>query len=459
MFSLPGIAGLVVLIILRPFEFIEGLRGVPFLYIFFALAVFGFIIDLRLGHTELRTGPQWSWMLAFVGWCLVTTAIATPSQLGSSAAGLSVLVLLFTATSFGVQSFRALEFVAALVLACALIVATVCTHQSMQPFTCVAVGAGEEASSRGISDGRPCTEPGQCLPESPDPELLYRCEKNGVFGLTSIAGGRVRYAGVLQDPNEVAMVLSMAVPLAFAFRERRRTKFRWMVLVATVLLVGFCTLETKSRGGQLVFLTVLGFYFVKRRGWAGVAIGAACIAPVLAFGGRAGREADESAVERLQCWWEGMYMFRTHPLFGVGFDRFGDYHYLTAHNSFVLALAELGFPGMMLWTGLLYISIKMPWVALRAFNAVPEAQPARTWGVALVASFAGLLAGVFFLSFNYHYVLWIWLGLAGAFYGAVTSHSPAFRVRMGCKDLAFLAVGNACLVVVLFVYTRWKTGG
>ncbi len=152
-------------------------------------------------------------------------------------------------------------------------------------------------------------------------------------------------------------------------------------------------------------------------------------------------------------------MFRTHPLFGVGFDRFTDHHFLTAHNSFVLAPAELGFPGMMLWTTLVFASIKVPWTALKRYEHRPEADVARAWAMALIASMMGMLAGVFFLSFNYHYVLWIWLGMAGAFYSAVRTHDPDFRVRVTRHDLAGLAVVNALLVAAIFVYTRVKTGG
>ena len=46
-------------------------------------------------------------------------------------------------------------------------------------------------------------------------------------------------------------------------------------------------------------------------------------------------------------------MFKSAPLFGVGFGKFADIADLTAHNSFVLCLAELGFVGSTFWVALL----------------------------------------------------------------------------------------------------------
>ena len=46
-------------------------------------------------------------------------------------------------------------------------------------------------------------------------------------------------------------------------------------------------------------------------------------------------------------------MFKSAPLFGIGFNGFTDLYEITAHNSFVLCLAELGLLGSTLWVALL----------------------------------------------------------------------------------------------------------
>ena len=68
----------------------------------------------------------------------------------------------------------------------------------------------------------------------------------------------------------------------------------------------------------------------------------------------------------------------------------------------------------------------------------------------------GMSVGVFFLSFNYHYILWLFVGLTGAFYMAVKSHMPNWRVPFGWKDLTFVTAGCLWVLFVIFMYTRNK---
>jgi O-antigen ligase len=229
-------------------------------------------------------------------------------------------------------------------------------------------------------------------------------------------------------------------------------------------LVLVCAVMTASRGGQLVFLAVLAAYFVHRVGLAGLIVGAVLALPLLLLGGRGGEDASSSTLERIDCWAEALSMFRAHPLLGVGLGQFNEYHYMTAHNSYLLALAELGFVGMVLFGAILYISAKIPLQALARLRTTqsPEllagAPLVRAWSVGLIAAFIGLAVGIFFLSFTYHYVLWIYLGLAGALYSAVRRHDADFRVRLSWLDLAGIASVCALVIVAVFFYTRWKLG-
>jgi O-antigen ligase len=157
-------------------------------------------------------------------------------------------------------------------------------------------------------------------------------------------------------------------------------------------------------------------------------------------------------------------MWRSHPLLGVGLGQFTEYHYMTAHNSYLLALAELGFPGMVMFAAVLYLSAKIPVVALSHMRktTVPEilagAELTRAWAVGLLAAFIGLSVGVFFLSFTFHYVLWIYVGLSGALYSAIRRHDSTFRVRLSGLDLGVITLACAAVVVLVFFYTRWKLG-
>jgi hypothetical protein len=61
----------------------------------------------------------------------------------------------------------------------------------------------------------------------------------------------------------------------------------------------------------------------------------------------------DAGADRLSLWASWIKMFKSAPLFGVGFGKFPDFADITAHNSFILCLAELGLVGCTFWVGLL----------------------------------------------------------------------------------------------------------
>jgi O-antigen ligase len=300
-------------------------------------------------------------------------------------------------------------------------------------------------------------EPADCQRGDAEPGADYMCERIGLFGSSSVGQGRVRYLGQLQDPNELALAVGLGIPLALAFYERRKTKTRALLVVATMVGVGVCTVLTRSRGGQLVFLTVMAVPFFRRYGKWGLVAGAVLAAPLLILGGRSGSEADASSLERLECWYEGMTMFKEYPILGVGQGEFVEHHYLTAHNSYVLALSELGTIGLFLWSVIIYITTKVPISAMRRLRELgPEAAVARTWAMGTLGAICGLLVGIFFLSFSYHPVLWIFIGLSGALYGTMKAHDPAWRFRFGWRDLVIIFFSDIAFIILMYIYTRVK---
>jgi hypothetical protein len=473
MFALPGILALIAFIYARPQEFFEPLKNIPFLYLFFGLALFGAALDIKVGYSRLRRSPHLGWVLLFYTWCMTTAAIRAPRQLLGYAVALAVSVALYLVIAHGIQSFKALELVSGVVLAMVLFVAAIGVHQGFSDRQCVLVDesvAGDQTT--GAADGRLCETPRECYLGEAEPGGQYLCERAGLLGTTSISNGRVRYRGVLQDPNELALAAGVGMPLAFAFSQRRRKTSNSILSILTLGLVLLCAILTRSRGGQFVFIAVLGTYFLKRYGLRGALAGAVLALPLLAFGGRSGGEAEVSTMERTECWYTALQLFRGSPLYGVGFGQFGEYHYLTAHNSYMLALAELGLPGMLLFSTLLYISFKIPITILKRYRAPELVRPAfsdvqgeagidlegasvaRAWALGLLAAFCGLSVGIFFLSFSFHYVLWIYIGLSGALYSATKAHDPDFSVRMRWRDGGYIVCGSLVLIALVFVYTR-----
>jgi hypothetical protein len=351
--------------------------------------------------------------------------------------------------------------ITALVLAVVVSLALIGVHQGTAEYGCVMIDPRETGDlTVGTPDGRPCRklEDLDCyLRGEPEPGADYICERIGLFGSTSIAG-RVRYLGILQDPNELALALSIGVAFAFAFAGRRRSAGGTVLVALVLALVVTCVYFTQSRGGQLVFLTVLAVYAVQRWRWKAIAamVAMAPVGLVVLSSGEERVDAAASTEERYEAWFTGFDLFKESPIFGVGQGQFAQYHHLTAHNSYVLALAETGFIGFMLWAGVVYISFKTLLLAVLRYRNVPEAEVAQRWGMAMLASLAGLSVGIFFLSFSWHYVFWIYVGLVAAYYSAIRTHDPEFRVTMGWLDWLAVAFIGVSMFTLLYLYLRLR---
>jgi O-antigen ligase len=458
-FAIPGICALIFFILCRPQEFIELLQKVPMLYVFAGAAVAGLVLDLKLRRLQPIAAPTLPWVGAFMLWALLCNAVEAGPAFMPLMIEAAILFVLYGTIAHGVQRFRSFQIVAGALMVSCLFITVVCFHQGFQDHYCVQVD--ELHAGEGTPDGRPClpAAPEMCHGAGAEPGAEYRCEKVGWFGTYSIES-RVRYRGEMHDPNELSLTIcigGLSFLLAFANRKRTAT---WIVYAAVgIVVILWTVLMSQSRGGLVVAMAVPGVYFIKRYGAAGVVGGAALAIPLLllAGGGRDQASAAASTQLRYEAWAAGLEMFRESPLFGVGMRQFGEYHFMTAHNSFVLVLAELGFVGLVLFSTLLYLSVKGLWVGLRRLEHIPGAAVARVWGMALLASMLGLLFQINTLSFAYHSVLWVFLGLAAAWTGAVRHHLPDFEVKMTLKDVV-LVIGACAIyaIVVLPIFLRWK---
>jgi len=452
-FVIPGIVLLVIFILARPQEFVPLLLKVPFLHLAVVFAAFGFVVDLRLRRLQFSgTNTLW-WVIAFFAWALLSTAINAPAALVPITIELATLFVLYGTIAHGVQRLRTLQLIVGVVAVTCLFIALVCFQQGLSAHQCIG-GRGDGADVLGAPDGRSCEVHQDCTTAEAEPGLDYRCERVGMLGTFTI-DDRVRYIGELHDPNEVALTVSaagIAMLIGFALR-KRRSGTQLAVGIGVALLVQ-TILMTQSRGGLVAAMLVPGVYVVRRFGFAAIIPAAVLALPVLLMGGRSGADADASTMLRYEAWASGLEMFKHSPLYGVGARQFTEHHWLAAHNSYVLALAELGIVGMFLFVSILYLAIKTLYVGLRTLADVPGAAAARVWGMGLLSSMAGILFQINTLSFAYHSVLWLFLGLVGAWYSAVRHHMPQLVIKMAFRDLVVviaLCVGYALVAMPVFL--------
>jgi small-conductance mechanosensitive channel len=179
--------------------------------------------------------------------------------------------------------------------------------------------------------------------------------------------------------------------------------------------------------------------------------------------------SEASAAGRVEAWYEGIHMFAANPVFGVGPTNFADHNAnLTAHNSFVLVLAETGIIGFTVWLAFVGYCFRMMYVVVRQRarvpGALPEAQPdpvvERQWHddkaitVALLLSLVGFFVAAFFLSRSYVILLYLLAALVVGHYQELRRRWPALPAfRLG-RDLWLWPAMAAVAVVFLYVMVK-----
>ena len=173
---------------------------------------------------------------------------------------------------------------------------------------------------------------------------------------------RLQGLGDINDPNDFGQLIVCVIPLAFIFWRAKKmpTNILFVILPVSVLLFGLFL--THSRGA-LVALAAVAILSVHRRigTLPALLLAGGLFAGAFALNFTGGREISASAGEdRTALWGQGMEMWKTHPLFGVGFGNLANYTdtHLTAHNSLVICAAELGLFGMFFWCLFLFSTVR-----------------------------------------------------------------------------------------------------
>jgi O-antigen ligase len=176
---------------------------------------------------------------------------------------------------------------------------------------------------------------------------------------------------------------------------------------------------------------------------------------------------EESAEGRLEAWYEGYEMLKSNPIFGVGYNQFLEYHFRTAHNSFVLAFSELGLIGIFAWCALLTTSIivllkisKKSYLPTdfkqddsRYIAVQEEAQLAKMFIYIFIAFFGS----AFFLSRTYVPFLYFMVGLSASSLARVREMFPDLSAIFNYKELMkaslYVTLGGLVGIYILLKFT------
>ncbi len=256
-------------------------------------------------------------------------------------------------------------------------------------------------------------------------------------GLATVEGNRAAIVGLLSDPNDLALILLVYVPLfaelSLGTRGLRRLGSSLML---AILVAGI--MATVSRGGVLGLMAALAFTFYDRGSLslrlvlvpsiAALMLGMLLLAGVNERSSGAYRpgELDESAQGRLDMWASGVRMAVHNPVFGVGFGQFAENYQgyarnpvqwepRDAHNSFVKAAAETGVVGFIPFMALVFLTFRVAYHRRKA--DVPEDSPIeRAVRRSVFPSMVGFCVAAFFLSQCWSWFLFILFAEAATLY-------------------------------------------
>jgi len=269
--------------------------------------------------------------------------------------------------------------------------------------------------------------------------------------------GRITYSGIFNDPNDMGLLFVVCVAFVLYLPETTTSKLARLALFAALGWLLYGVYLTNSRGTMLGTLTVIGFKVWRRYGYSALIAGGALAVPVLLATTRlAEMDADEASAEgRLDAWYEGLLLMMQYPFFGVGFSNFSDHHTLTAHNSLVLAMTELGLVGYPIWLAFVGYSGYMLYRLSLAPESPRSAADPDVVGVEIAASRGlyaaslGFAVGAFFLSQSYKYVLFLMCGLAvGRFIGANAATGELWSCTIKSALIKWPALAAASIVVL-----------
>jgi probable O-glycosylation ligase (exosortase A-associated) len=270
--------------------------------------------------------------------------------------------------------------------------------------------------------------------------------KGGIFALAT--GSQHHVLGpegsFIAGNTEIGLALNMTLPiLLFLYKheERRWLRYGWLAM----FVMSFpAILSTYSRGALLGLGVVLPMLFLKAKQKLVVIVLLAVSIPTAMailpekWYSRMETiqtyEQDGSAQGRLRAWQLAMQIANDRPLTGGGFRTFSKELYayygwatsaaFDAHSIYFQVLAEHGYPGLLLFLGLIVATM----VSLRMLIHTRPRDPANAWipecARMLEASMAGYLICGAFLSLSYFDLLYT-LVAATAILRVLVRQAPA----------------------------------
>lgn len=260
--------------------------------------------------------------------------------------------------------------------------------------------------------------------------LSYHAIGDFQSGNLTVEGYRVAGAigGMFGNPNDMALHLVMMIPIAIALFFGTRNLFRKSLYAACAALMTVGMVVTYSRGAFLGFIAsflVLTWKIGKRQRFSVMAVAVLVLLLLLIFapgnyGLRLlsifipGLDPVGSATTRKEVFWRSVFVALRNPIFGVGMENFHivSIQELVSHNAYTQVAAELGFPALFFYVGLIVSPLKRLWQIERATFEDRRTSRFYYLSVAIQASIVAYMVSSFFGSVAYQWYIYYVVGYA-----------------------------------------------
>lgn len=211
--------------------------------------------------------------------------------------------------------------------------------------------------------------------------------KGGLFSVRTGAEFRVwgPPGSFIEDNNSIGLAFTMTIPLIYFLAQTVKERWQRLSLLVLVMLTAIATLTTHSRGA-LLGLAAISLMWMRNQRKTGLAVIVLLIMVPVAYqympdnwkermGTVKTYEEDTSAMGRLTAWQFAIELAAQRPI-GAGFGAFTEENYRryspevsaqvdqrdgrfqNAHSIYFSVLAEHGIPGIVLFLGLGYLTLR-----------------------------------------------------------------------------------------------------
>jgi len=280
---------------------------------------------------------------------------------------------------------------------------------------------------------------------------------NEESGKSAMRELQVVWYGILEDPNDLGMLLIAFAPYIynkiFYQKTKLTTKAFWAL---SLLIISYTVVLTNSRGSMLALIAGLGcFYIIKKRSTGGfIMAGLICLALLAVAPSRMGEltSGDYSAMGRIFAWILSLELFAMNPVFGIGTKHFLDYHFLTTHNSYVLALVETGFFGFTAYLSIFVVTLT---TAIKtAYSKINE--ETSTEIIALASGLIGIMLSIFFISRTYVLLPFFFCAIV-INYLRINSNDE-YKKFISSISIIKLGVISTTFIIFIYLFNRLATG-